>query len=85
LAFAKSVPPAFPFFFLYRPHLVRSQEFEKMRLQYETQIQSLTEEYLSKQSQKKSLVEPNGFLSKGIGQIPLEDIKTFSLAKEKIQ
>jgi hypothetical protein len=34
---------------------------------------------------RRSLGEPNGFLSKGIGQVPLEDIKTFAIAKEKIQ
>ena len=58
-----------------------------MRLQYETQIESLTDEIIkaknkiSKESSSSLMVVNN----KGIGQIPLEEIKTFGQAKEKIQ
>jgi uncharacterized membrane protein YkoI len=59
-----------------------------MRIQYESQIESLTEDLRQQQQQqqqqkKKSLPSLHG--GKGIATVPLEEIKTFAHAKEKIQ
>lgn len=57
-----------------------------MRTQYESQIESLTEElrqYRKKSNQRST--SPDAFLTKGISTVPLEEIKSFGQAKEKIQ
>lgn len=58
-----------------------------MRIQYESQIESLTDD-LRQQRKKKSSTElpvGSGYLNKGIATVPLEEIRTFAHAKEKIQ